>query len=60
MQIIINSYVTAVDENDPEKGNHQVYAVTREGVDGAENTPNLSEEEVLKLVEQYLSQKEEE
>lgn len=54
MQIKINSYITAVDENDPTKGNHLVFSVTKEDSKGGRNTPNLSVGEALKLVETYL------
>lgn len=68
MQIKINSYVTAVDENDVGKGNHQVYSVTFEDNGGAKNYPNLSSFNVISLIvgqlqleediENKLSQKE--
>jgi hypothetical protein len=55
MELIIRRYITAVDEKDPAKGNHQRYSVEVEHKNGSENYPNLGEFDLIKFVIEKLT-----
>ena len=55
MKITITSYMTAVDELDPLKGNHKRWSVIVERDNGGENYGNLSEREVIKRISELLN-----
>ena len=50
MNFKISPYITAVDENDPTKGNMEAINVEVENNGGAENHPKLSKLGVVKLL----------
>jgi hypothetical protein len=54
MKLTIESYVTAVDEKDPEKGNHKVWHIVKEDNGSTENYPSLKEYEVVGTVSDIL------
>lgn len=54
MEIIIRSYTTAVDDNDPEKGNHKRYSVEIREKEGAKNIPGLGEFDLIETIASYL------
>ena len=56
MKLTIESYVTAVDKKDPDKGNHNVWHIIKEdlGQGSSENYPNLEEYEVVGRVSEIL------
>ena len=58
MELKITSYVTAVDETNPEKGNHLRYSVEVVTKDGAENYPNLGEFDLLRFIIEKLQSEE--